>query len=443
MTAAQDAFTRLSDAMQGLLQGEEVFTCNFQSEDSDFVRFNQAKVRQAGHVTQRAVSVDLIEGRRHAGGSLALSGDHEQDLARVKSLFEELREKRRVLPEDPHLLYSTEAASTERREEPQLPEGREVVDQVQQRSDDKDLVGIYASGAIQRGFSSSFGQRNWYETHNFNFDWSFYHSTDKAVKTAYAGFRWDPEEFRHKVELAGEQLAVLSHPARTIEPGRYRAYLSPAALQDFVFMMSAESFGLRANRTRQTPLLKLYEGEAALNPGFHLAEATAAGVAPNFQESGFLRPDRVELVQAGRPAELLVSPRSSREFGVPTNGASASEMPESVQVGEGELPRDEVLKELGTGLWIGNVWYLNWSDRSSCRTTGMTRFATFWVENGSIVAPLNVMRFDETAYHMLGDRLIGLTKERDMLLDPDSYFQRSTSSSQLPGALIDDFTLTL
>ena len=43
----------------------------------------------------------------------------------------------------------------------------------------------------------------------------------------------------------------------------------------------------------------------------------------------------------------------------------------------------------------------------------------------------------------LGDRLVGLTTERDWLLDPDTYFARSTSSAQLPGALIDDFTLTL
>ncbi len=443
MTSAQDTFQRLADDMKGLLQGGEVYICNFASEDSDFIRFNQAKVRQAGHVTQQSVQVDLIEGKRHAAGSIALSGDHEQDLTRVKALFTELRETRKVLPEDPHLLYATEAESTERRDECRLPEGRDVVDQVQATAGDKDLVGIYAAGGIQRGFASSLGQRNWYETYNFNFDWSFYHSTDKAVKTAYAGFDWDPAAFDKKVELAGEQLAVLKHPARTIEPGHYRAYLSPAALADFVQMVGGESFGLRANRTKQTPLLKFFEGEQGLNPALTLVEATSEGIAPNFQEAGFLRPDRVVLVDGGKPGELLVSPRSSLEFDVPTNGASNSESPQSVQVGAGTLERDKILGELDTGLWIGNVWYLNWSDRSSCRTTGMTRFATFWVEGGNIVAPVNVMRFDETAYHMLGDRLIGLTAERDWLLDPDTYFARSTSSAQLPGALIDDFTLTL
>ena len=37
-------------------------------------------------------------------------------------------------------------------------------------------------------------------------------------------------------------------------------------------------------------------------------------------------------------------------------------------------------------VYVNNVWYLNYSDRSACRMTGMTRFATFWVEHGVIQA---------------------------------------------------------
>jgi predicted Zn-dependent protease len=73
----------------------------------------------------------------------------------------------------------------------------------------------------------------------------------------------------------------------------------------------------------------------------------------------------------------------------------------------------------------------------------MTRFATFWIENGEIVAPLNVMRFDETVYRMLGDNLLDLTQESELVLDPGTYYQRDTSSGQFPGALVDDFNLTL
>ena len=139
----------------------------------------------------------------------------------------------------------------------------------------------------------------------------------------------------------------------------------------------------------------------------------------------------------------LVSPRSAKEFGIATNGASPHESPDSIELDAGDTARDSLLAELDTGLWINNLWYLNYSDRSSARMTGMTRFATFWVENGEIVAPLDVMRFDDTIYRMMGEGLVGLTAERELIMDPGTYGGRSTSSARLPGALVDDFVLTL
>ena len=64
----------------------------------------------------------------------------------------------------------------------------------------------------------------------------------------------------------------------------------------------------------------------------------------------------------------------------------------------GSSPRDDTLAALDTGVYVGNLWYLNFSDRPACRVTGMTRFASFWVESGRIVAPVNVMRFDDSVY---------------------------------------------
>ncbi len=174
-----------------------------------------------------------------------------------------------------------------------------------------------------------------------------------------------------------------------------------------------------------------------------IIENTRDGVAPNFQEAGFIRPDKVVLIENGVYQNCLVSPRSAKEYGVPTNGASNGETPESVEVAAGDIPAAEILPRLGTGVYINNLHYLNYSDRPACRITGMTRFATFWVENGAIHAPLNVMRFDETLYRMFGENLVGLTAERDLILDSSTYGGRSTSSSRVPGALIEDFTFTL
>ena len=74
---------------------------------------------------------------------------------------------------------------------------------------------------------------------------------------------------------------------------------------------------------------------------------------------------------------------------------------------------------------------------------GMTRFATFWVEGGRIVAPIDVLRFDDTLYRILGDQLEALTAETEFILDSSTYRCRSLSSMHLPGALVSELAFTL
>ena len=439
----QDEFYAIADVIAPLLRGDEVYTCSFSGETSDFVRFTGGAVRQAGSVLQRVLTLDLIEGRRHAAGRLTLSGEAAADRARLAALVAELRAMRAQLGDDPHLLYAVDAPSTARRQRAVLPPRADAVAEVQAIATGRDLVGIYAAGAMHAGFASSFGQRNWCSSENFNLDWSFFHDADKAVKSSYAGTTWDSGELTRKAELAGEQLAGLARAPKQLAPGRYRVYLAPAAMWELIGILGWGGFGLRAHRTKTTPLLRMIEEGVRLHPSVRLLENTADGVAPDFQDAGFLRPERVVLVDGGACRDCLVSPRSAVEYGVPTNGASGGEAPASIDMAPGTLPLARVLAELGTGIYVSNLWYMNFSDRAACRTTGMTRFATFWVEHGAIAAPLDVMRFDETLYRMLGDNLVALTAEREFILDPGSYFQRSTDSARLPGALIDDFTLTL
>jgi predicted Zn-dependent protease len=341
------------------------------------------------------------------------------------------------------LLYATDVHSGERRHDNRLPDGRAAVEQVREVGRGRDLVGLYAAGATYAGFANAFGQRNWYANYSFNLDWSFYLDGDKAVKAAYAGLDWSPAELERKVAGAVDELAVIGRSARTITPGRYRVYLAPAAVFELVDLLSWGGFGLRAHRTKTTPLLKMIEEGARLHPSVTVVENTRDGIAADFQEAGFIRPDQVTLIERGAYRDCLVSPRAAVEYAVATNGASAMESPRSVDIAAGSVATDAVLQTLGTGLYVSNLWYLNYSDRSACRTTGMTRFATFWVDNGTIQAPVNVMRFDETLYRMLGECLAGLTREREMLFDPDTYGRRSTRTARLPGVLVDGLTFTL
>jgi predicted Zn-dependent protease len=439
----QEYFHEIADRLTAALRGDEVHLTSFSAEDSEFVRWNRGAVRQAGSVAQRYLIVDLALGRRHASGMITLSGDPGLDGPRLDALLADLREKRDALPEDPFFVYATEPRSGTRVRASRLAEPEQVLEEVASSAGGRDLVGLYAAGGLHAGFASSLGQRNWSSAHSYNLDWSLYADGDRAVKARYAGFEWDPGELERRAAAAAEQLSALARPPRAVAPGRYRVYLAPGALFDIVEMLGLGGFGLRAHRTRATPLLRMIQDGATLHPTVHLRENTAEGIAPPFEGAGFIRPDQVPLIRAGAYAECLVSPRSSIEFDTPTNGAGATEAPHSVEMDGGALAQDSVLAELGDGLYVSNLWYLNFSDRPACRTTGMTRFATFWVENGKLGAPAPAARFDDTVYNLLGENLIALTREREWILDPGTYGSRSTVSARLPGALIEDFTITL
>jgi predicted Zn-dependent protease len=109
----------------------------------------------------------------------------------------------------------------------------------------------------------------------------------------------------------------------------------------------------------------------------------------------------------------------------------------------GTLPEAQALRTLGTGVYISNLHYLNYSDRQACRMTGMTRFACFWVENGELVAPISVMRFDDSFIRMFGAGLVALTDRVELQPDNATYGSRYLRSISAPGAIVEGLRFTL
>ncbi len=439
----KELFFALADFAVAKLRGKEVLLANFSGEASDFVRFNRGRVRQPMSVRQAYLTLTLIEGNRHDGVTLALAGTPDEDRAAVAHAIDAMRADLPSLPEDPYLLYATEAHSSDHARTGTLPAPAQAIDDIVKLSDALDVVGLLASGPVYRGFANSLGQRNWHTVDAFLFDWSVYQAGDKAVKCNYAGAQWDRAELARRLDAAREQLDYLARPVKTIAPGEYRAYVAPAALDEMLWLLNWGGVSEKEQRTKQSVLQRLVDGEAQLAPAITLREHTAQGLAPAFDDAGFARPPAVELVRAGCHAGSLISPRTAREYGLAPNGADEAESMHSMELAPGELPQSEVLSALDTGIYVGNFHYLNFSDRPSARITGMTRFATFWVESGKIAAPLAVMRFDDTLYRMLGTRLERLTHESEWILNNGTYGGRSVETSRVPGALLGGLTLTL
>jgi predicted Zn-dependent protease len=310
----------------------------------------------------------------------------------------------------------------------------------------QDLVGFYAGGPVVHAYADSPGSRHWHRVESFHFDRCLYHRADKAVKTTYAGIRRDDAVFAAKLEEAARSVPLLARQARTLQPGAYRAAFSTSATVQLLDTLGWNGFSLKARRTGVSSLMRLERGETAFAPGFHLDDAVGDGTAPCFIAEGFVRPRRVVLVDAGTlPAcgRTLNPPRSAVEYSVAANGAGAQESPEGLRLGAGTLPHGELLKALDTGLYISNLWYLNYSDHQACRMTGMTRYACFWVEHGKLVAPVNVMRLDDDAMRLFGSGLVGLTDAPEFTPSSDTYGCRELCSVTTPAAVVEGLRLTL
>ena len=439
----KDYFKKIINAIGSEVPTGVLFTCNFSAEESEFCRFNRGSIRQSGSVLQQGVNLCLIKGNRQAKTYQALSRNIENDGKELKRTIASLMDQLSLIPDDPFLHINEKVESSESISASKQLDLKKLCSDVIASTEGKDFVGILAGGQIYRGFANSFGQLNWYQSGTFSLDWSLYVRDDKAVKQSYAGFEWDRSFFEKKLSQGMEQLEIVSKPPRTVKPGAYRCYLAPAAVQELLEIISWGGFGKKSIATKNSSLIKLYDEGQSLSSKVKLVENTKGGLAPNFDDCGFIKPDELVLIDEGKAKGALVAARAAKEFDLASTGATSSEMPEALWLTSGTLPSGEVLKRLGTGFYVNNLWYVNFSDRQSGRLTGMTRFASFWVEDGKIAAPLNVMRFDDSIFNILGDHLEAFTDEAELMFSADTYEQRSTTCFKLPGALVSSINFTL
>ncbi|MFO2462123.1 metallopeptidase TldD-related protein [Pseudomonas sp. 15FMM2] len=436
------AFKQLVDWLAQAITEEEQFHLGYASESSEFVRLNHARVRQAGQVQQASVNLKLINNGRHADLGITLAGTPELDRQRLAEGLQQLRETLPLLQQDPYLRLNHNAWQSQTEQAQPLPELEQVLADISHAAQGVDLVGFYAAGPISRGFASSSGAFGWHQANSFNFDFSLFHANGEAVKASYAGATWSSAAFAERFQQAREQLEFLGRPLHPLAPGEYRAYLAPAAMEEIIGMLAWGGFSAQEIASKGSPLQRLYAGDQTLSPLVGMSEQVSGSLSPAFSRDGYPRSD-VSLISAGKAEGRLVSSRSAAEYGLGATGADSEESPSAFEMAAGSLAQADILKRLGTGLYISNLWYLNYSDQPAARLTGMTRFATFWVENGVIKAPVSTMRFDDSVFHLLGSQLEALTAERELLLSASTYSQRNTSSNLLPGALVKRLTLTL
>lgn len=438
----KQSFNAVSDHLLGLLTTGEEANINLHAEESLFVRFNGNKVRQNTHVEQRSLSLTLQKDGKTAIISLSITGDIAEDTKRAEFWLEQARQECALLPADPYQVEIKNNGTSDSTFEGSLLTDEDVIKAVITPAKGTDLAGLYCAGPIISANRNSQGQSHWFATENFFVDYSLY-SGQKAVKAIYAGTHWDQKAFEANLAQSKNQLRQMDRPKKTLQPGAYRVYLAPGAVAELASMFSWGALSFNAYKQGASALQRLADKERSLSPLFSLRENYGMGLTHRYNSLGELAPETLDLIKGGQLQSFVISSRSAKEYGVTGNAGSPYEGPRAMEILPGQLKKDDILKELGTGLYLSNLHYLNWSDRLNARITGMTRYACFWVENGEIVAPIADLRFDETLFDCLGTNLLAVTDFQEVDPMVSTYESRALGGKKVPGMLIKDFKFTL
>lgn len=381
----QEAFESLRKKLFSILKPKEHLLLGVAGEASQFVRLNGAKIRQIGSVNDISVMLTLIyesaPGTLHKSvRSVTLTGISYVDQDELVRALAYLQTEVRELPADPYAQLSKNHGQSSTEKRGKLPSLEEAPEELLKPVGTLDLTGIYAGGTGIRAVADSAGTSHWFSTEDFSFDYSLYTSGQRAVKGKFAGQNWDPQPFTKQIESAKIKLELLTRPARKLERGDYRAFLEAPAFSDLVHMLSWGAVSEAAIQQGDSPLQKLRTENLRFSPLFTLCEDFRSGESPRFNSEGELAPERLALFDKGEFKHSLVSARTAKEYGAPSNSAATDESLRAPSVDAGELLEQDILKRLGTGLYLSNLHYLNWSHQTGGRITGMTRFACFWVK---------------------------------------------------------------
>ena len=435
-------FDQLCSLLFDNLHSGEDLSANLAAEETLFLRLNNNRVRQNTDVRQSMLALRYQGGGRTVDQTLTLSSHLVHDGAAVLAALARCRSEAAVLPPDPFQVAMDNHGRSHEEFVGQLLAPEPLLQAIVGPADGCDMVGFYAGGTVVRANRNSKGQSHWFASDNFFFDYSLYDGP-KAVKGVYSAAVWNPADWAANLQRSKGALALLQRPVQNIRPGAYRTYLAPAAFSDLVGMMGWGALSGAAWKQGRSPFKKLAEKELRLSPLLSINENFGMGLAPRFNELGEVAPECLPLISEGALANLLVSSRSAKEYGLQANGASGGESPRALDVAPGTLGASEVLAALGTGLYLSNLHYLNWSDPVSARVTGMTRYACFWVEGGEMVGPINNLRWDESLYDALGSQLLALGSQAEISPETGTYGQRNPGGVRAPGALIEGFNFTL
>ena len=444
----KEIYNTICSQVYNTLQEGEDLTIYMEGENSQYFRFNDSKIRQTGIIEDYNVTLSLYHGKKSLQATTTVSSDIDYSVKNLISEINGLRDPLSLIPENNFTAFPEKFDSLEVYRQGDLPDREEILDSLMGIIDSDNLTGVWTSGKIFRASSTSKGTHHWFEKDSFIFDFSLIDVKENMVKILYPGSDWNKDDFIAAFDDASKRLQLMDKPKLELKPGKYRVWFEPHAVADFVDMLNWNGVSEASLRNGSSCLLKMRKDNVRLSEKFSLDELFDRKSTAAFNSRSEIS-GNVSLIKHGILENTLINSKTALEYGLSSNYA---EDVNSWGMGEylrapfmhgGDIKLDERLEKLGTGIFISNIHYLNWSDNLGGRITGLTRYACYWVEDGRMIAPIKTMRFDDSFYNFFGDNLeaVGETVLSRPVIE--TYDGRNPGETTCPGILVNDFELTL
>ena len=201
---------------------------------------------------------------------------------------------------------------------------------------------------------------------------------------------------------AADKAARWKEPT-ALPPGRYTAILEPAAVEPLLgyFLGSLDRRSADEGRSPfSAPDGKTRIGEALFSERVSIGSDPADRAVPGspFAEDG-LAARRFAAVDKGTLAALPVSRYWAREKKL---GASAHASNWSLSV-DGADPAgvEGLIASTERGILVTRIWYVRMLSPQNLTVTGLTRDATFLIEDGKVTAPIKNFRINQSLLELL------------------------------------------
>ncbi|MCX7675319.1 MAG: metallopeptidase TldD-related protein [Bdellovibrionaceae bacterium] len=451
-----NSYREITESIRTLIPDAWVASCYLNAEKVWYLRLNQARIRQMTFVEQAFLQISLQKDQKQWNIELGLSGNPQDDIQRIKHDINQATSHWNEIETHPRFFPFTFAPPATYREcslESFDPEITHKLSHWLTQRARGDLCGLFCYGHSYVFSTNSLGVEREFLNLNGFFDYSLYDQNQlgqpKATKDTYFFQEFNPEALEERWQKKHQEITLLKKASRPLERGLYRAYLTPDAVAELLSTLSWGGLSYDALQKGICPLEAFFRGEREFSSQLSLRENFNLNLGPSFNSLGEIPPRELPLIQEGKKQNLLVSSSSAHKYGIPSNfaeghGGWGYESPRSLEVLPGTLSDSDILKSLGTGLYLGALHYCNWSHQQSASITGMSRFACFWVENGEIQYPIEDFRFDVSLYELWGPRgLLGLTEKAEIMPRTGTYGARDLGGMKSPGFLVDGFRCVL